>query len=136
MSVVIQPVAQQHAAQAWPQVEPFIAMAEKHNGGDYTMDQIRMFLSMGLWWLVVAVEDGQIKGAMTGNFINYPNDRIAFITATGGDGICTADTLNQLREILRAQGATKIQAGGRPAVVRMLENLGFTTRHTIVECAA
>jgi len=133
MSVLIQPVAQQYVAQLWPQVEPFIAKAEKHGGGDYSMDQIRMYVNLGLWWLVVAVEDKQIKGAMTGTFISYPNDRVAFITTTGGEDICTEDSLNQLREILRSQGATKIQAGGRPAVVRMLQGLGFTSRYTVVE---
>lgn len=130
---VIQAVAPQYVAQLWPRVEPFIASAEKHSGGDYTLDQIRMYLNMGMWWLVVAVEDQQIKGAMTGTFVSYPNDRVAYITATGGDGICTEDTLRQLREILKAQGATKIQAGGREAMVRMLRKLGFNQRYTVVE---
>lgn len=129
----IQPVAPQYVAQLWPRVEPFIASAEKHSGGDYTLDQIRMYLNMGMWWLVVAVEDQQIKGAMTGTFVSYPNDRVAYITATGGDGICTEDTLGQLRAILKAQGATKIQAGGREAMVRMLRKLGFNQRYTVVE---
>lgn len=133
MSVIIQPVTQQYVAQVWPQVEPFIAKAEKHGGGDYSMDQIKMYLNLGMWWLLVAVEDDQIKGAMTGTFINYPNDRVAFVTSTGGEGICTEDTLEQLRNILKMQGATKIQAGGRPAVVRMLQGLGFTPRYTVVE---
>lgn len=133
MSVLIQSVAPQFVAQLWPQVEPLIAKAEKHGGGDYSMDQIRMYLNLGMWWLVVAVEDNVIKGAMTGTFISYPNDRVAFITTTGGENICTEDTLNQLREILKTQGATKIQAAGRPAVVRMLQGLGFSPRYTVVE---
>lgn len=133
MTVAIQAVAPQYVAQLWPQIAPFIESAEKHSGGDYTMDQIRMYLNMNMWWLVVAVEDQQIKGAMTGTFVSYPNDRVAYITATGGGGICTADTLDQLRGILKAQGATKIQAGGREAMVRMLRGLGFTHRYTVVE---
>jgi hypothetical protein len=133
MTVQLQTVPNHFVAQVWPQVEEFIARSEKHSGGDYSMDQIRMYVNLGLWWLVVAVEDQQIKGAMTGSFINYPNDRVAFITATGGEGICTEDTLNQLREILKAQGATKIQAGGREAMVRMLRMLGFTHRYAVVE---
>jgi hypothetical protein len=133
MTVAIQVVSPNYTAQLWPQVEGFIASSEKHSGGDYTLDQMRMYLNLGLWWLVVAVEDGQIKGAMTGTFVNYPNDRIAYVTATGGEGICTEDSLNQLREILKAQGATKIQAAGREAMVRMLRGLGFTQRYAVVE---
>lgn len=53
MTVQLQTVPTHFAAQVWPQVEDFIARSEKHSGGDYTMDQIRMYVNLGLWWLVV-----------------------------------------------------------------------------------
>ena len=133
MSVLVQPVAPQYVAQLWPQVEPFIAKAEKHGGGDYNMDQIRMYLNLGLWWLVVVTKDGQLVGAVTGTFMSYPNDRVAFITATGGEELCNDDALAQLKEILKAQGATKVQAACRDSMVRLLQKIGFKPRYMVVE---
>lgn len=133
MSVLVQSVAPQYVAQLWPQVEPFIAKAEKHGGGDYNMDQIKMYLNLGLWWLVVVTKDGQLVGAVTGTFMSYPNDRVAFITTMGGEEMCNDDALNQLRQILKSQGATKIQAACRESMVRLLQKIGFSPRYMVVE---
>ena len=121
MSVLVQPVDQKYVAQLWPQVEPFIAKAHKHSGGDYTMEQIRMYLNLGLWWLVVVTKEDEIIGAVTGTFMSGANDRIAFITSTGGEEMCNEDAFGQLKEILRLQGATKIQAACRESMVRLLQ---------------
>jgi hypothetical protein len=58
---------------------------------------------------------------------------VAFVTSAGGAGIVNEPVLDQLKAVLRGMGATKIQAGGRPAMVRLLENQGFTRRYTVVE---
>ena len=134
MTLTVQPVPQQYAAQTWPLVEKFIASAEKFGGGDYTLEQIKMYATLGHWTLLVATdEDKQIHGAMTVVFQSYPNDRVAFVTSAGGAGIVNEPVLDQLKTVLRSMGATKIQAGGRPAMVRLLENQGFVQRYTVVE---
>lgn len=134
MTIRIQTVATNYVAQVWPMVSVFVEKAQKHSGDDYSLDQIKMFLTMGSWVLLVATdEDGKIHGAMTVSFINYPNDRVAFVTSTGGTGICSADSLQQMKEIVKGMGATKVQAGGRSSIVRMLRRLGFKERYTVVE---
>lgn len=134
MTLTVQHVPQQYAAQTWPLVEKFIASAEKFGGDDYTTDQIRMYAALGHWTLLVATdEDNQVHGAMTIAFQSYPNDRVAFVTCAGGAGIVNEPVLDQLKALLRGMGATKIQAGGRPAVVRLLEGQGFVPRYTVVE---
>lgn len=134
MKIMVRPVDVNYIAQSWGLVEGYIAEAHKHGGGDYTLDQIRMYLAMGAWVLFVATdEENNLHGAMTVSFINYPNDRIAFVTSTGGKTICNADTLGQLKALLQGMGATKIQAAGRAAVVRMLGKLGFKERYMVVE---
>jgi hypothetical protein len=82
---------------------------------------------------VATDKDKQIHGAMTVTFQNYPNDRVAFVTSAGGAGIVNEPILDQLKAVLRSMGATKIQAGGRPAMVRLLESQGFVQRYTVVE---
>ena len=75
----------QYVNQAWPMVERFISDALQYGGDDYTLDQVRVYIATGQWLLVVAVDlEGVIKGAATVSFSNYPNDRVAFITAIGG----------------------------------------------------
>lgn len=134
MTLTVRPVTQEHAAQVWPLVAGFIAKAIPHCGGDYTLDQVRMHLALGMWVLLVSVdEENKIHGAMTLSIVNKPNDRVAFVTTTGGTGICTAEALEQVKILMRSMGATKIEAAGRPAMVRMLGKLGFTERHTVVE---
>ena len=134
MTITVRPVDVNYIAQTWQFVEPFIVEAHKSGGEDYSLDQIRMYLATGAWLLVVATdEENKIHGAMTVSFINYPNDRIAFVTSTGGKTICNAEVLEQLKTLLRSLGATKIQAGGRPSMVRLLGKLGFKERYMVIE---
>jgi len=134
MTLTVQHVPQQYAAQTWPLVEKFIAATEKFGEDDYSLEQIKMYVTLGHWTLLVATdEDMQVNGAMTITFQNYPNDRVAFVTSAGGAGIVNEPVLDQLKAVLRGMGATKIQAGGRPAMVRLLESQGFMQRYTVVE---
>ena len=134
MTLTLQHVPQQYAAQTWPLVEKFIAATEKFGGDDYSLEQIKMYVTLGHWTLLVATDENkQVLGAMTISFQSYPNDRVAFVTSAGGAGIVNEPVLDQLKTVLRSMGATKIQAGGRPAMVRLLESQGFTRRYTVVE---
>jgi len=61
MTLTVQHVPQQYAAQTWPLVEKFIASAEKFGGDDYSLEQIKMYVTLGHWTLLVATdEDKQI----------------------------------------------------------------------------
>jgi hypothetical protein len=133
MTYKVLPVPPESTAKAWPQVAPFLAKALDH-GEDYDLAQIRMFINLGQWLLLVSVDEANVvHGAMTISFINYPNDRVAFITTTGGKGICTKGALQEVKNIVASMGATKIQAGARPSMVRMLRLMGFNERYMVVE---
>ena len=108
--------------------------SQQYGGGDYSSEHVKVYLTSGQWVLIVAVdEQNVIHGAMTITFNNYPNHRVAFITATGGKGIITKNSLQQLREILKSFGATKIRAAVRPSMERLLHRVGFYKRYTIAE---
>jgi hypothetical protein len=123
----------QYCAQTWPKVEGFIENARQHGYGDYTIDQIRLLVNMGQWLLIVATENDEMRGAATVSFINYPNSRVAFITAIGGKLISSQDTFQQMCEILKAHGATKIQGMARESVARLWKRYGFEERSVMVE---
>lgn len=138
MIVTIRPVDVSFISQLWPTVQHYVS--ESLNKGlaggspDYTLDQVLVYLTTGQWLLLVAVDDeNNIKGAMTISFINYPLNRVAFITTTGGNLIINKDTFEQLTHIAKHYGATKIQAMARPAMVRLLKTCDMQPCNTLME---
>lgn len=121
------------AAQAWPQVEEYIAQSVPY-GTDYTLDQIKMYVLTGQWMLIVIVdEDNLVHGALTVSYLNYPNDRIGFVTAIGGKHITNDDTFKQVCDIMKANGATKTQCMARPSAARLWQKCGYEERTTLLE---
>lgn len=135
--MIIQPVNVEHIHQTWPLVESYLqeSLDKGLTGGtlDYNIHHVQSYLVSGQWILLVAVEDGQIHGAMTVSFINYPLNRVAFITLTGGKLIINQDTFKQLQAIAKYHGATKIQAMARPAMVKLLQKCDMVPCNTIME---
>lgn len=134
MTLIIQYVSATHAAQSWAQVASHIEEALKYSNGDYTLDQMKLLVCTGQQQLLVAVdEDNNVHGAATISFINYPNDRVAFITAMGGKLITGKDTFPQLCRVLGLQGATKIQGAVRPSMAKLCKKYGFSEVAALVE---
>lgn len=134
MTLHVMYVPTESAAQSWAQVEPYVAEALKYANGDYTVDQMKLLVCTGQQLLLVAVDDvGQVHGAATISFINYPNDRVAFITAIGGKFVIVKDTFLQMCRILGMQGATKIQGAVRPAMAKLCKKCGFSEVAALVE---
>ena len=134
MSLLIRHVPNQYVNQAWPLAEKYIADAMQHGGDDYTLDQVKVYVATGQWLLVVASDQtGAVKGAATVSFINYPNDRVAFVTFIGGRLISNQDTFKQFSDLLKVHGATKIQGAARESIARLWSRYGFEERYIIVE---
>lgn len=132
----LRPVGMQYVNQAWLKAEQFIRDAEnQYKDVEYTADQIRVYVTSGQWMLVMVMsdDDTDVVGALTISFTNYPNDRIAHITAIGGKLITERDTYQQLSDILKANGATKIQAMVQESGARLWRPLGFEQRAILVE---
>ena len=134
MSLSVQPVQTTRFHQVWPLVKDFLAEALKWSSGDYTEDQAKALLAQGSWLLLVAVdEENTIHGAASVDFINFPNDRVAFITAVGGKTLVNEDVYKQLCEVLKGFGATKIQCAARESAARLYAKVGFEQKHIILE---
>lgn len=141
MNLTIRTVDAAYVCQAWPQVERFIQDAMTSSpefpdwANNYTVEHIQAFLSSGAWLLIVAVdEENKVHGCCTVSFINYPMHRVAFITSIGGKLISNQNTFDQLKRILQAYGATKIQGYGRESIVRLWQRyFNFERRNTLVE---
>lgn len=120
--------------QVWDMVEPHLKRAESFGGNEYSVEQIKVYLTLGQWILVVAMDENRtVHGAATLSFINYPNDRVAFITCLGGQALLNTDILDQLKALVKEAGATKIQGAVRDSVARLAKQCGFYDRYQIVE---
>jgi hypothetical protein len=140
MNLKIQTVSVDYIAQTWQFVEKFLEEALTKGeptpewSDNYDLSHVQGFLSYGVWTLLVAVDENNIiQGAATVSFANYPKNRVAFITLIGGKLISNKDTFEQMSNILRHAGATKIQGMARPAIARLWKRYGFEERTTLVE---
>jgi len=132
MAVVAKvPFAQVH--QTWPLVEQYFAAVEPHTKGDYTLEQIKLKLGVGDWWLLTVIEGETIIGSLSMFYQNRPNDRVAFITCLAGEGMTTEDNWAQLKDICKKDGATLIEAAMRPSTFRLWSRLGFEEKYLIAE---
>lgn len=73
-----------HIHIVWGEVKQYLENALDHSGGEYSLEHLKMFIIQGQQVLLLIIEEDKICGAVTVEWINYPNDRIAFITAIGG----------------------------------------------------
>ena len=140
MTLTVKVVEPHFVQQSWPVVEQYIVAALKKGADfpeeyhDYNAEHVRGFLASGQWMLIVAVdEEEKVQGAATLSFISYPMHRVAFVTTMGGRLVTNTDTAEQLKRLVKAYGATKIQAYGRPSMVRLLQQKEFQVRNTLVE---
>ena len=140
MNLSVRPVEANYIPQIWPFVQQYLVDALT-KGDDspewsscYNIHHVQGFLTSGQWILLVAVdENNEIHGAATVSFATYPMNRVAFITLIGGHLVSSPETFEQLKVLLKAYGATKLQGYGRPAIVRLWKRFGFEPRTTLVE---
>ena len=132
MNIQLVPLSLIH--QTWPLVERFIADASQWGEDDYTVEQVKVYITKGDWMLLVAIDEGGvIQGAAAVNIYNMPNSRVAFVVAIGGKLISSNETYAQLCALLKSFGATKIQGVARESIARLWKRYGFRERYILVE---
>lgn len=136
--VRVEVVPTTHVSTLWGAVRQFLEAAIDMGEGpaDYNIHHVQAYVTSGQWLLLVAVgEHNEVKGAATVSFINYPLNRIAFVTAIGGRGIVSREAFTQMRSILKQYGATKLQGFARPSIQRLYQGrgVGFTAVTTLLE---
>ena len=131
--MIVSIVPKEHINQLWQQVSGYLNDALQFSDGDYNIEQAKVYLSQGLWQLLVVHDDNKIHGAIAVVYQNYPNDRVAFIVAIGGKWISDKESYKNFCAVLKTNGATKIQGAARESVARLWKRLGFKNKYIIVE---
>jgi len=120
--------------QHWDAIAEYLQPALDLSGvEEFNLDQLKVFIVNGTWTLFVVIEENKLCGAVVVSFANYPNDRIAFVTAIGGKFISSKETSDKFKELLKTMGATKIQGYARESVARLWKRIGFENKQILVE---
>jgi hypothetical protein len=129
----VQTVGVEYITQIWSAVAPYVERALQYTD-DYSLDQVKVFLTTGSWILLVAVDDlQQIHGVATVAFHNGVNDRTAIITTLGGKKVVNNSVFEQVLTILRRMGATRVQIYTRDSAIRLYEKVGLKKKATLME---
>ena len=131
----VQIVVPNNIYSVWEDVKEYLNASINVSTHDCTIEQLKMLLVRGEQTLLVSVNDNnKINGAMTVEFINYPNNRVMHITALGGHGIVNDETFSQVESWARMQGATKASAWAQEAQARLYKiKSNFNTVRYVVE---
>jgi hypothetical protein len=129
----IQVVPEQYVYHVWDKVDKYLAKGLQRSGGEYTADQLKVYLTQGINTLIMILNDeGEIKGALTIQWKNFPNDRVAFITAIGG--ATYPEAWEMFLDWLRQNGCTAIRGAAFESVARLWkQKYGFESRYVMVE---
>lgn len=137
MDLHLHTIPLQRIHQIWSAVEPFLAAGleeGQETRTDYTLDQVKASLALGYWQLVVATDGlGDVYGACAIDFINRPNDRVAYITTIGGRGIINEQNKDRFFDLLRKCGATLIEVAARDSAARLFGRFGLSKKYTVME---
>ena len=128
-------VAPIYIQQIWESVEPYLSAALKHSGGEYGIEHLKVFLVQGHQVLLIAVDDSNnIHGAATVEWINFPNERVAFVTTIGGVMVTKKEIWYQFENWVRQNGGTMIRGATREAAARLWKKaFGVESRYIMVE---
>lgn len=135
MKLTLKPVPANLVYQVWDIIAPFIESAFVEGAvTEYGLEHAKLYLTTGQWLAVGFLDDdNQFHGAATISFANTPNARVALCTAIGGKSVASPETLEQLKTICRAHGATTLQAYARESAARLWCRIGFEKRAILVE---
>jgi hypothetical protein len=130
---MLEVVAPAHVQLVWPDAQRFLEPMYRHSRAEYTCEQIRLYVARGEWTLLVVTEGAQPMGFIVVHVYNRPNDRVLFVQGIGGKKIVTPDVMRQLQAWGAQQGATAMECAARPSMVRLLRQVGFAPKYTVLE---
>ena len=135
MMLDVRPVQIPDIYKVWDTVAPLLKRAEeKYENPEYGIEHVKSMLISGQFVLFVFLDsENNIHGAIVVTFINYPNDRVAFIIAMGGKGIVEEDTADKFADICKAYGATTIHGVVTKSGARLYQSVKFNERAILVE---
>ena len=126
-------VPTQQVQRFWHLAEPLLQKALEKGNNEFTADQLKLLVTQGQQQLLLVMKDEICYVALTVQFINYPNDRIAYITYIGGKN--TKAGFEQFKQWAKEQGCTAIQGSTKyESIARLWNRLyGYQKKYQLME---
>jgi len=119
--------------QYWDLAEPLLQKALDKGNGEFTADQLKLQVIQGQQQLLLLMNKEKCLCAFTVQWINFPNDRVAYITYMGGKN--TKAGFKDFKIWVKANGGTCIQGSTKyESIVRLFNKLyGYEKKYTLME---
>lgn len=111
----------------WERCAPWIEAALSYAGGTHTLDDIRAGIEKGRFALI-ALE----RSAFVVEIIEYPQAMALHIFLAGGDLEELKGFNSRMDEMARRLGCSRITIAGRKGFARVLTELGYLERWTVL----
>ena len=117
----------------WYLAEPLLQKALDKGNGEFVSGQLKLLLTQGQQQLLLLMKEDKCYVALTVQWINYPNDRVASITYIGGKN--TKAGFEQFKTWVRQNGGTAIQGSTKfESIARLWNKLyGYEKKYTLME---
>jgi len=117
----------------WYLAEPLLQKALEKGNGEFTAEQLKLLVTQGQQQLLLVMKDEICYVALTVQWINYPNDRVAYITYIGGKN--TKAGMEQFKQWVKHNGGTSIQGSTKFESITKLWNrlYGFNKKYQLME---
>jgi hypothetical protein len=119
--------------QIWHLVADWLSSGSEFYDDNFELPQLRMALVSADQHLLVFMDGETPIGAATAAMTNYPNDRVAFITALGGKGVFNKEGVACVDAWAKSMGGTCVRAYVRESVARLSEQVGLERKCALVE---
>lgn len=135
MNLTLKVIPVELVPEYWGQLSAFVGDAlTEAKVTEYSLEHVQQLLATGSWSAVGFFDpEAVMHGALTVAVQNYPHERVAFVTAIGGRGLTNETNWQQLKDICKAAGCSKLQAYSRDSVARLWGRIGFHNRAILVE---
>ena len=122
-----------HIHQFWHLAEKHLQQAIDTGNGEFTIDQLKQFVAQGNSTLLLIMgKDDICYGALTVQWVSYPNDRVCYVTYLGGRGVFSC--WDQFVTWTKNNGGTSIQCStALPKLIRLYGKYNFKPKYTLME---
>jgi len=122
-----------HIQQFWHLAAPHLQKAIDKGHGEFNIDQLKLVVAQGQQQLLIGLdEDQNCLAAVTVKWVMYPNDRVAYVTYSGGTQL--KEFFNQFLSWIKNNGGTSVQCSTRyKSLIRLFERLNFKSKYTLME---
>ena len=117
----------------WYLAEPLLQKALDKGNNEFTNGQLKLLVTQGQQQLLLLMKEDKCYVALTVQWINYPNDRVAYITYIGGKN--TKAGFEQFKQWAKENGGTAIQGSTKyEGIARLWNRLyGYEKKYQLME---